>query len=174
VTDVRGAPVLDDVGGSRRSNDGRAETEAERIDRNLGELLQELRVATMGVQVLFGFLLAIPFTTRFADLDDWQQGLFTVDLVLSALAIALLAAPVAHHRLLFRRHAKASILRVANGLAIVGLVTVGLAISGSVLLVVSFVNGALTAWVVTAATAVVVFGLWFAFPLSNHAPDDDY
>ena len=151
---------------------GRNETEAERIDRNLGELLQELRVATMGVQVLFGFLLAIPFTARFHDLDDWQRRLFTADLVLSAVAIAILAAPVAHHRLLFRRHAKASILRVANRLAIAGLVTVGLAITGSVLLVVSFVDAGIPAWIITAATATAVFGLWFAYPLSNHRRDD--
>jgi len=152
--------------------DGRDETEAERIDRNLSELLQELRVETMGVQVLFGFLLAIPFTTKFADLDDWQQALYTADLVLAAVAIAILAAPVAHHRLLFRHHAKASILRVANRLAIMGLLTVGLAITGSVLLVVSFVDRGAAAWIVTTATAFVIFGLWFVFPLRTHRRDD--
>lgn len=160
------------IDGSRASADGRKETEAERIDRNLGELLQELRVGTMGVQVLFGFLLAIPFSARFDRLDDWQQGLFTADLVLAALAIAVLAAPVAHHRLLFRRHAKASILRVANRLAILGLVTTALAITGSLLLVVSFVDSGPVAWVVAPCAAVVIFGLWFAFPLSNHRRDD--
>ncbi len=97
-----------------RSEDGRHETEAERIDRNLLELLQELRVAGIGVQVLFGFLLAIPFTNQFAKLDHAQQVLYTVDLVLAALAIALLSAPVAHHRVLFRQHEKKSILRIAN------------------------------------------------------------
>ena len=161
--------VRDDA---RSSDDGRSETEAERIDRNLSELLQELRVATMGVQVLFGFLLAIPFTVRFEELDGWQQALFTADLVLSALAIAILAAPVAHHRLLFRRHAKASILRIANRFAIAGLITIGLAISGSVLLVVTFVDRGAAPWIIAAATAVAVFGLWFAYPLSNHRRDD--
>jgi hypothetical protein len=165
-----GAPET--VDGSRASTDGRAETEAERIDRNLGELLQELRVGTMGVQVLFGFLLAIPFSARFDQLDDWQQGLFTADLVLAALAIAVLAAPVVHHRLLFRRHAKASILRVANRLAILGLLASGLAIAGSLLLVVSFVETGAVAWVVAPCAAVAIFALWFAFPLSKHRRDD--
>jgi O-antigen/teichoic acid export membrane protein len=157
---------------TRRADSGRSETEAERIDRNLGELLQELRVATVGVQVLFGFLLALPFTTRFADLDEWQRDLFIADLLLAALAVAMLAAPVAHHRLLFRRHAKASILRTANRLAIVGLVALGLAISGSVLLVVSFVHGGALAWIVTACTVLAVFGLWIGYPLSIRRRDD--
>jgi hypothetical protein len=157
---------------TRTSERGRSETEAERIDRNLGELLQELRVATVGVQVLFGFLLALPFTTRFADLDEWQRDLFIADLLLSALAVAMLAAPVAHHRLLFRRHAKASILRTANRLAIVGLVTLGLAISGSVLLVVSFVRGGALSWIATACTMLAVFGLWIGYPLSNRRRDE--
>jgi hypothetical protein len=149
----------------------RNETEAERIDRNLSELLQELRVATMGVQVLFGFLLAIPFTTKFTELAGWQQSLFTADLVLSACAVAVLAAPVAHHRLLFRHHAKATILRTANRLAVAGLVLVGLAITGSVLLVVTFVDDGVAPWLLAACTAVVVFGLWFSFPLSKHRRD---
>lgn len=168
----RGPETPETVDGSRASTDGRAETEAERIDRNLSELLQELRVGTMGVQVLFGFLLAIPFSARFTELDDWQQGLFTADLVLAALAVAVLAAPVAHHRLLFRRHAKARILRVANRFAIIGLLTSGLAIVGSLLLVVSFVDRGLVAWVVAPCAVVVIFVLWFAFPLSNHRRDD--
>lgn len=129
-------------------------------------------MATMGVQVLFGFLLAIPFATGFDDLDGGQQALYTADLVLAAVATAVLAAPVAHHRLLFRRHAKATILRIANVLAIVGLVTIGLAISGAVLLVVSFVLGGPAAWIIAAATAVVIFGLWFAFPILHHRQDE--
>ena len=153
-------------------DDGRDETEAERIDRNLGELLQELRVGAVGVQVLFAFLLAIPFTTKFVDLDGWQQTLFIADLVLAALATALLLAPVAHHRLLFRRHVKASILRDANRFAITGLVTVGLAISGSVLLVVTFVDQSPAVWVVAACTTLAIFGLWFVFPLSHRRRDD--
>jgi Family of unknown function (DUF6328) len=155
-----------------RVGDGRDETEAERIDRNLGELLQELRVATMGVQVLFGFLLALPFTTKFGELDRTQQALYTTDLVLAAVATALLASPVAHHRLLFRRHAKASILRDASVAAIAGLATVGLAISGSVLLVVSFVDGGAVTVLASGGVAAVIFGLWFLLPLLQRSRDD--
>src|SRR5947208_8469019 len=83
---------------------GRHETEAERLDRNLGELLQELRVAGLGVQVLFGFLLAMPFSNRFDSLDPEQRRLYLAVLLFAALATALLTAPVAYHRIVFRRH----------------------------------------------------------------------
>lgn len=154
-----------------RSEDGRHETEAERIDRNLLELLQELRVAGIGVQVLFGFLLALPFTNQFAKLDHAQQVLYTVDLVLAALAIALLSAPVAHHRVLFRQHEKKSILRIANVAAIAGLAAVGLTISGAVLLVVSFVWDGAVVWLVSVPTATAIFALWFVPALLRGARD---
>ena len=150
---------------------GRAETEAERIDRNLLELLQELRIAGIGVQVLFGFLLAIPFTTKFATLDHAQHVLYTADLLLAALAIALLSAPVAHHRLMFRHHEKESILRIANLAAIGGLAAVGLTISGSVLLVVSFVWSGAVVWIITAATMFTTFGIWLGLPVADHRRD---
>ena len=160
--------------GVREANDdeGRGETEAQRVDRNLVELLQELRVASIGVQVLFGFLLSIPFTTQFSRLSDKQHVLYVVDLVLAAIATALFVAPVAHHRLLFRRHAKERVLRAANVAAIAGLVAVGLTISGSVLLVVSFVGNAVVVSLVAAPMATVIFALWFVFPLVSHHRDD--
>jgi hypothetical protein len=154
-----------------RGEDGRHETEAERIDRNLLELLQELRVAGIGVQVLFGFLLAIPFTTQFERLDAGQQVLYTVDLVLAAVAIALLSAPVAHHRLMFRRHEKESILRVANLAAIGGLAAVGLTIAGSVLLVMSLVWSGAVAWVISLAVGISIFALWLGLPVADHHRD---
>src|SRR5215471_13137100 len=116
------------------------ETEAERDDRNLIELLQELRVAGLGVQVLFGFLLAIPFATKFVGLNHAQRGLYVVSLLLAAISTALLLAPVAYHRLVFRRHQKEQLVKDANTLAILGLAAVGLAVSASVLLVVSYVE----------------------------------
>ena len=85
-----------------RSSDDRNESEAERDDRNLMELLQELRVAGLGVQVLFGFLLSLPFTDGFAKLSHAQRGLFIADLILAAVAMVLLVGPVAYHRLVFR------------------------------------------------------------------------
>ncbi len=81
----------------------RDESEAQRDDRNLAELLQELRVAGMGVQVLFGFLLSLPFTNRFGTLSPAQRDLYLASLVLAAVATALLLGPVAYHRLVFRR-----------------------------------------------------------------------
>jgi uncharacterized protein YacL len=141
------------------------ETEAERDDRNLIELLQELRVAGLGVQVLFGFLLAIPFTTKFVDLDHAQRGLYVVSLLLAAISTALLLAPVAYHRLVFRQHQKEQLIKDANILAILGLAAVGLAISASVLLVVSYVAPGFIVTIITVFTVCLFAGLWFVLPL---------
>jgi O-antigen/teichoic acid export membrane protein len=152
---------------------GRRETEAERIDRNIAELLQELRVAGLGVQVLFGFLLALPFTNLFSSLDPEQRRLYVAVLLLAALATALLTAPVAYHRLVFRRHKKRDLLRFANTVALAGLVAVALAISGAVLLVVSVVYDGLVAAIIAAVVAGVYFLLWYVAPRFGHR-DDDY
>jgi hypothetical protein len=147
--------------------DPRKESEAERNDRNLAELLQELRVAGLGVQVLFGFLLSLPFTNRFARLSHAQRDLYLATLVLSTLATALLLGPVAYHRLVFRRAQKEGLVRAASAMAIGGLVVVGLAVSAAVLLVTSFVASGLTATLIT-IFVVCVFGIvWFAFPLAR-------
>lgn len=152
---------------------GRHETEAERIDRNVGELLQELRVAGLGIQVLFGFLLAMPFTTVFSSLDPEQRRLYVADLLLAALATALLTAPVAYHRIVFRRHQKHDLLRFANTVALAGLATVALAITGAVLLVVSVVYDGLVAAILAALVVGVYFVLWYVLPHLGHR-DDDY
>jgi O-antigen/teichoic acid export membrane protein len=154
-------------------DDGRHETEAERIDRNVLELLQELRVAGLGVQVLFGFLLAMPFTNLFASLDPEQHRLYTADLLLAALATALLTAPVAYHRIVFRRHKKHDLLRFANVAALAGLAAVALAISGAVLLVVSVVYDGLIAAIIAALVAGTYFVLWYVAPHLGHR-DNDY
>src|ERR1700735_3969030 len=101
--------------------DPRDESEAQRDDRNLAELLQELRVAGLGVQVLFGFLLSLPFTSRFEKLSHDQRQLYVTSLMLAAVSTALLLAPVAYHRLVFRRHQKERLVRAANIMAIGGL-----------------------------------------------------
>ena len=103
------------------SPDPRDESEAQRDDRNLAELLQELRVAGLGVQVLFGFLLSLPFTNRFDKLSPAQRDLYLASLVLAAVATALLVGPVAYHRLVFRRGQKESLVRAASVMAIAGL-----------------------------------------------------
>ncbi len=148
------------------------ETEAQRDDRNVMELLNELRVVGIGVQVLFGFLLALPFANRFTKLYTAQRGLYLTTVTLAALSTALLVAPVAYHRLLFRRHEKESLVRVTNVMAIAGLVTVGLAVSCAVLLVASFVAPGVPAIVITAIVVCAFAGLWFALPLSRRDHDD--
>ena len=109
------------MGGSELSASETGESAAERNNRNLSDLLQEFRVAGLGVQVLFGFLLSLPFTMRFKQLDALERALYRVSLVTAALAIALLVSPVAYHRWVFRRHEKGRLLRFANTQAIVGL-----------------------------------------------------
>ena len=147
------------------------ETEAQRDDRNVIELLNELRVVGIGVQVLFGFLLGLPFTNRFSRLYTAQRGVYLATVTLAALSTALLVAPVAYHRLLFRRHEKESLVRVTNVLAIAGLVTVGLAVSSAVVLVVTFRRPGdpghrhSPPW-----SSARSPGLWFALPLSRRRP----
>jgi Family of unknown function (DUF6328) len=153
--------------GTTGSPDRRDESEAERVDRNLAELLQELRVAGLGVQVLFGFLLSLPFTSRFTQLSQGQRELYLATLVLAAVATALLLGPVAYHRLVFRRGQKEGLVRAASVMAIGGLVTVGLAVSAAVLLVTGFVASALAAALITAFVTCVFGLLWFAFPLAR-------
>jgi hypothetical protein len=145
----------------------REESQAERDDRNLGELLQELRVATLGVQVLFGFLLSLPFTTRFSKLSHGQRDLYLASLVFAGVAIALLLGPVAYHRLVFRRGQKEGLVQAASVMAITGLGAVGLAILAAVLLVTSFVASGLTAALITGFIVVLFGTLWLAFPLAR-------
>jgi MFS family permease len=152
---------------SAQPPDPRDESAAERDDRNLAELLQELRVAGLGVQVLFGFLLSLPFTTRFTRLTHGERGLYLTSLVLAALATALLVGPVAYHRLVFRRGQKERLVRFANVMAILGLAAVSLAVSAAVLLVAGYVAGPVTGGVITAVVFGAFAGLWLVFPLTR-------
>jgi len=145
----------------------REESQAHRDDRNFAELLQELRVTGLGVQVLFGFLLSLPFTNRFSRLGGTQRDLYLACLVLSAVATALLLGPVAYHRLVFRRGLKEGLVRAASVMATAGLATVGLAVSGAVLLVTSFVASGLAAALISVFVACMFGGLWFAFPATR-------
>jgi hypothetical protein len=152
--------------------DPREESQAQRDDRNLAELLQELRVAGLGVQVLFGFLLSLPFTVRFTRLSGSQRDLYLACLVMSAVATALLLGPVAYHRLVFRRGMKEGLVRAASVMATAGLATVGLAVSAAVLLVTDFVAGGLPAALITVVVACLFGGLWFAFPAARRRQGD--
>jgi O-antigen/teichoic acid export membrane protein len=145
--------------------EAQSETLAQRDNRNLNDLLQELRVAGLGVQVLFGFLLSLPFTVRFAQLDGAQHGMYEATLLCAALSTALLISPVAYHRWVFRKHEKGRLLKMANVFALVGLATVAVAVSLAVWLILSFIG---TSWIVSvlaAATSATFAILWFAVPI---------
>jgi hypothetical protein len=151
----------------------RDESEKERIDRELIEFLNELRVALPGVQVLFAFLLAVPFSQGFATTTSFQKALFFGTLAATAISSALFIAPSAWHRLRFRERDKKRILLVSNRLAIAGLTFLAAAITGAMMLIADYVySGALT--VVAAVLGVVLFGLlWYALPLSTALADSD-
>jgi hypothetical protein len=142
----------------------RHETPPERDDRNFAELLQELRVTQTGVQVLFAFLLTLAFTQRFTSLDDVQRGTYVATLLLAMLAAALLTAPAAMHRALFRRQAKRRIVDVSSRLAGLGLAVLALAFTGAVLLVVDVTLGRVAGVAAAVGTLAVCAGLWAVLP----------
>ncbi|MGE5636905.1 MAG: DUF6328 family protein, partial [Nocardioidaceae bacterium] len=144
----------------REPGDGRRETALERADRNLVELLQELRVAQTGVQVLFAFLLTLPFTARFASISALQKAVYFTTLLTTGCAAVLLIAPTSWHRIVFRRGDKEHLVEVANRFAIAGLACVALSMSGAVLLVGDVLFGAWAAIAVGAATAGGCAVLW--------------
>jgi predicted membrane channel-forming protein YqfA (hemolysin III family) len=141
------------------------ESKDERLDRELIELLNELRVALPGVQVLFAFLLAVPFTQRFERLTGVQEDVFFAAFLCTAVATALLIAPSAYHRLRWREHDKEHMLQMSNRLAIAGTVFLAAAIVAVVYLVTDLIFG-LTATLVATLLATVLFGwLWYGLPL---------
>lgn len=144
---------------------GRDETAEQRADRNLTELLGELRVALPGVQVLFAFLLIVPFNQRFADVTTFQRDLYLATLICTALASALLIAPSMNHRIEFRHGDKEHLVKVANRLTIAGLTLVALAMTGVVALLTDFVFGTTTMVVTTVGLGLAFALLWYFLPL---------
>ncbi len=145
---------------------GRNETEDERLDRNLGELLQELRVALPGVQVLFAFLLAVPFQQRFTSISEFDKKAYFATLLLTALSAALLIAPSAYHRLTFRYQQKGRLVFVSNRLSIAGLVVLALAMTCAIMLVTNVLFGTIATTVVTTTLVLAMFVvLWAVLPL---------
>ena len=140
------------------------ESEAERLDRNYGELLQELRVAQTGVQILFAFLLGIAFQNRFTQIASYQRGIYLATLVSAALAAIMLIAPTAVHRMLFRRHQKNELVDLTARLATAGLVFLAIAILSAVLFVVSVVVNLTVAIVFTAILALALVSAWYVLP----------
>jgi hypothetical protein len=141
------------------------ESEKERLDRNLIELLNELRVALPGVQVLFAFLLTVPFTQRFTTLTSTQENVYYTTLLLTTASAILLIAPSAHHRINFRQQDKAYIVFLANKLTIVGLAFLALAMSGVVFLITDLLYGSTATGVATAVALLAFAILWYAVPI---------
>ena len=141
------------------------ESEYERTARELGELLQELRVALPGVQVLFAFLLTVPFSTRFGSVTPLQEAIFFTTLVCTTLSAGLLLAPSAHHRLLWRQHAREHRLRVANRFAITGMILLALAMMGTVFVITDVLFGSISASVTAVLIAAFFLYVWFVVPM---------
>jgi uncharacterized protein DUF6328 len=136
---------------------GRDETEEERLDRNLGELLQELRVALPGVQVLFAFLLAVPFQQNFTKITEFEKRVY--------FATLLLIAPSAYHRLTFRYQQKYRLVFVSNRLAIAGLATLALAMTSAILLITDVLFGTATTVITTGFALTMFIVFWAVLPL---------
>jgi hypothetical protein len=149
------------------------EDRQERTARELIELLNELRVILPGVQVLFAFLLMVPFTQRFPDLDDLETGVFFMTLLCTAVATALLIAPSAHHRILWRRGVREQRLVLGNMLTIAGLIVLLPAIVGVVFVITAFLFGLTVAVIVTGLLALFFALLWFILPLRYREEVED-
>jgi hypothetical protein len=143
------------------------ETEKERLDRNLMELLGELRIALPGVQVLFAFLLAVPFQVGFERVTTFQRDVYFFTLCCSLVASACLIAPTAFHRVTFRLHQKRALVAISNRLAIVGLAALALAMTSVMLLISDVLFGAAGAIVFTVLAATLLAMLWGVLPLRH-------
>lgn len=152
--------------------DDRDETPTERYDRNMNELLQELRVALPGVQVLFAFLLTVPFAQGFPRINEFQTNLYFAVLLCSAVASAFFIAPTAYHRLNFRQRDKRHIVEMASRFAIMGLVALALAMIGAVVLITDVIFESGTVWLSGAGIGVLFLALWFVLPLLRRASNN--
>ncbi len=160
-------------GTGRGDGGGSEETHAARTTRRWNEMLQELRVAQTGVQVLTGFLLTVPFSQRFTDLDSVQRTAYLVVVSSSILAAGLLIAPVAFHRVLFGRHEKEWLVEAANWSARAGLTTLGVTMSGVIFLVFDVVLGRTASVVATTVTVAVLAALWLLLPVVGVEVESD-
>jgi hypothetical protein len=158
----------------KSSAPGRDESEQERLDRNLSELLQELRVALPGVQVLFAFLLTVPFQQGFTKITPFQERVYFVTLLLTALAAVMLITPTAYHRVTFRYQQKEHLVFVANRVAIIGLGFLALAMTGAIMLITDVVFDATATVVITTVLAFCAFlFFWYLLPLRRRLRSED-
>jgi hypothetical protein len=157
-------------GGDRPDRDdrGRDETDIERLDRNLTDLLTELRVAIPGIQVLFAFLLVAPFNQGWGRLTLFERRLYFGTLLLTAVTALLLIAPTMHHRLLFRMHQKRYLVMTANRLAVIGMTLLAVAMTSAIALITHVEFGGTAVTAIVAGAAAAVFGaVWYAMPLRH-------
>ncbi|WP_433302016.1 DUF6328 family protein [Actinoplanes sp. CA-030573] len=151
----------------------RDETEKQRWDRNFGDLLQELRVAQTGIQILFAFLLTLPFTSGFPRATPFQKTVYVVALLAAAFSTAMIIAPVAFHRALFRQGRKPELVRHAHRMTTGGLAFLLISMVSSVLLVTDFILSRGLAFLLSGATALWFVALWAAFPWYRHSWIDE-
>lgn len=164
-TDSQRASRGASAGSKAEEWDGREETSKERLDRNMEELNGELRVVITGVQVLFAFLLVVPFNTGFAHVGGYERTVYFVTLLLASLSAVCMIAPAAQHRFLFRHDDKRHIVFVSNRIVIVGLAFLALAMCGCLLLVATKLFGELAGLITLLLGAVPFATLWFVVPL---------
>ncbi|MET9228590.1 DUF6328 family protein [Lentzea sp. NPDC003310] len=149
------------------------ESDQRRLARNLNELLQELRVAQAGVQILFGFLLSIAFTEKYATMGGYIRVTHLVTVLCAAVAVAFLTAPAAWHRVLFRQGRREQVVRSGNTFALTGLAFLALAMTGTVLLLAEIILSGWPAVVVGAVAFAVFTGLWFVVPFASSQRAED-
>jgi hypothetical protein len=153
----------------QEARDDRDETPDEQLDRNTIELLNELRVAGTGIQVMFGFLLVVPFNAGWSKTTSFERTVYFVTLGLVAVAAFLLMAPPVQHRLLFRHHEKRYLIAAANRLAIAGMAFLALGFTGILVLLSDYVVGGIAPIIAGVLTLALTGGLWFALPLARRA-----
>ena len=150
----------------------RDETEAERLDRNYAELLQELRVVQTGVQILFAFLLTLAFTERFTHITSFQRGTYVLTLLAASAATAFLIGPVAFHRIVFRHSQKDDLVRSAHRMALGGLFCLLVAMVGAVLLILGVTLGQPAATFYSIAVGAFFLLCWVVVPLVSRTQDE--
>ncbi|WP_294178510.1 DUF6328 family protein [uncultured Schumannella sp.] len=150
---------------AHRRSDGRDETEAERLDRNWGEILQELRVTQTGSQILTGFLLTIPFQSRFSELETHERVIYLVLVGFAVLATLLALTPVTLHRALFRQRAKPQLVALANVIMRVTFVSLACTLTGTALLIFDVVLGRTAGIIAGSVTLGFAIIAWFLLPL---------
>jgi len=150
----------------------REESREQRLNRELDQLLNELRVAMPGVQVLFAFLLAVPFQQRFAAVSEFQKHVYFVTLLASAAASAFFIAPVAYHRIVFRERDKPHLIKVSSQLALAGLIALAVAMNGAPLLITDVLFEDTTVLITMGASGTLFVTLWFVLGLKRRLSNE--